>query len=53
MKSPPAASLEQFGKIFQPLFRQMQQERLFSQIDVPFHEGAVAYFGEKGIKATQ
>jgi hypothetical protein len=37
----------------QPLFRQMQTERLFSQIDVPFHEGAVAYFGEKGIKATQ
>ena len=34
----------------QPLFRQMEIERLFSQIDVPFHEGAVAYFREKGIK---
>jgi TRAP transporter TAXI family solute receptor len=37
----------------QPLFRQMQTERLFSQIDVPFHDGAVAYFGEKGIKEAK
>ena len=37
----------------QPLFRQMQTERLFSQIDVPFHPGAVAYFGEKGIKEAR
>ena len=37
----------------QPLFRQMERERLFSPIDVPFHPGAVAYFGEKGIKETQ
>ena len=37
----------------QPLFRQMQTERLFSQIDVPFHDGAVAYFREKGIKEAK
>ncbi|MEA2929042.1 MAG: uncharacterized protein QOG38_1470 [Hyphomicrobiales bacterium] len=37
----------------QPLFRQMETERLFSQIDVPFHDGAVAYFREKGIKETK
>jgi TRAP transporter TAXI family solute receptor len=37
----------------QPLFRQMETERLFSQIDVPFHEGAVAYFREKGIKEAK
>jgi TRAP transporter TAXI family solute receptor len=37
----------------QPLFRQMQTERLFSQIDVPFHDGAIAYFGEKGIKEAK
>jgi len=37
----------------QPLFRQMERERLFSQIDVPFHPGAVAYFGEKGIKENK
>jgi uncharacterized protein len=37
----------------QPLFRQMETERLFSQIDVPFHDGAVAYYREKGIKETK
>jgi TRAP transporter TAXI family solute receptor len=37
----------------QPLFRQMETERLFSQIDVPFHDGAVAYFREKGIKEAK
>jgi TRAP transporter TAXI family solute receptor len=37
----------------QPLFRQMERDRLFSQIDVPFHAGAVAYFGEKGIKENK
>jgi hypothetical protein len=25
----------------------------FSQIDVPFHTGSVAYFGEKGIKENK
>jgi TRAP transporter TAXI family solute receptor len=37
----------------QPLFRQMETERLFSQIDVPFHDGAVAYYREKGIKEVK
>jgi TRAP transporter TAXI family solute receptor len=37
----------------QPLFRAMTRERLFSQIDVPFHPGAVAYFGEQGIKEAK
>lgn len=37
----------------QPLFKQMETERLFSQIDVPFHDGAVAYFREKGIKEVK
>ena len=37
----------------QPLFRQMETERLFSQIDVPFHDGAVAYFREKGIREVK
>jgi uncharacterized protein len=37
----------------QPLFRQMETERLFSQIDVPFHDGAVAYYREKGIKEAK
>ena len=33
----------------QPLFKEMQTERLYSNIDVPYHEGAIAYFREKGI----
>jgi TRAP transporter TAXI family solute receptor len=33
----------------QPLFRELQTERLYSSIDVPYHEGAIAYFREKGI----
>jgi uncharacterized protein len=37
----------------QPLFKQMETDRLFNQIDVPFHDGAVAYFREKGIKETK
>jgi len=34
----------------QPMFREMALERLFTHIDVPFHAGAVAYYGEKNIK---
>jgi TRAP transporter TAXI family solute receptor len=37
----------------QPLFRAMERDRLFSQIDVPFHDGAISYFKEQGIKETQ
>jgi TRAP transporter TAXI family solute receptor len=37
----------------QPLFRQMNPAHMFVQIDVPFHEGAAAYYAEKGIKETK
>ena len=37
----------------QPLFNEMDAERLFNKINVPYHDGAVAYFKEKGIKETQ
>ncbi|MCZ7660604.1 MAG: TAXI family TRAP transporter solute-binding subunit [Xanthobacteraceae bacterium] len=37
----------------QPLFRQMKPERLFTKVDVPYHDGAVAYFREKGIKEAR
>jgi len=33
----------------QPLFRQFDQARMFSDIEVPYHDGAIAYFKEKGI----
>jgi uncharacterized protein len=33
----------------QPLFKDMQSARLYSHIDVPYHDGAIAYFREKGI----
>jgi uncharacterized protein len=36
-----------------PLFRAMKTARLFNNVDVPFHDGAVAYFNEKGIKPGQ
>jgi len=32
------------------LFRTMNPERLYTKIDVPFHDGAIAYFREKGLK---
>ena len=31
----------------------MKTERMFNQIDVPYHEGAIAYFKEKGIQETK
>jgi len=37
----------------QPLFKDMTQERLYNNFDVPFHPGAIAYFNEKGIKETK
>jgi TRAP-type uncharacterized transport system substrate-binding protein len=36
-----------------PLFRGMKPERMFHQIDVPYHDGAIAYFREKGIQETR
>jgi TRAP transporter TAXI family solute receptor len=36
-----------------PQFRAMDVNHMFHNIGVPFHEGAVAYFHEKGIKETQ
>lgn len=35
-----------------PLFRGMQTERLYNDIKVPYHDGAIAYFKEKDIKET-
>lgn len=32
------------------LFRTMDPQRLFTRIDVPFHDGAAAYYREKNIK---
>jgi len=34
----------------QPLFRGMDVQRLWTDIGVPFHDGAIAYYREKGIK---
>lgn len=36
-----------------PLFRGMRTERMFNQIGVPYHEGALAYFKEQGIQETK
>jgi TRAP transporter TAXI family solute receptor len=33
----------------QPLFKELKIERLYSDINVPYHEGALAYFRDKGI----
>jgi TRAP transporter TAXI family solute receptor len=34
-----------------PLFRRFQPERMYSsKLHVPYHEGAIAYFKEKGVK---
>src|SRR5262249_34375519 len=37
----------------QPLFQDMRTERMYKQIDVPYHEGAVAFFRERGISAIK
>lgn len=34
----------------QPLFKELQVDRMHSAIDVPYHDGALAYFKEKNIK---
>jgi TRAP transporter TAXI family solute receptor len=34
----------------QPSFQDMKTERLYNDISVPFHPGAIAYYGEKNIK---
>jgi TRAP transporter TAXI family solute receptor len=36
-----------------PLFRGLETARLYNDIKVPYHDGAIAYFKEKGIKETQ
>lgn len=37
----------------QPLFKGMQVDHLYTDIGVPYHEGAIAYYREKGIKMVQ
>jgi TRAP transporter TAXI family solute receptor len=34
----------------QPNFRGLDPQRMYTDIDVPYHEGAVAYYKEKGIQ---
>jgi uncharacterized protein len=36
-----------------PLFKLLDVSRMYNDIEVPYHEGAKAYFDEKGIKQTQ
>jgi uncharacterized protein len=36
-----------------PLFKGMQIQRIYSDIEVPYHDGAKAYFAEKGVKEVQ
>ena len=36
-----------------PLFKAMDVARMYNDIDVPYHDAAKAYFGEKGIKETK
>lgn len=36
-----------------PLFKGMDLSRLYNDIEVPYHDGAKAYFTEKGIKETK
>ena len=36
-----------------PLFMGMDVARLYNDIEVPYHDGAKAYYGEKGIKETK
>jgi hypothetical protein len=33
-----------------PLFKSMEVNRMFTDIEVPYHDGAKAYYNEKGIK---
>ncbi len=43
---------DMLGQI-QPLFKDLKAERLYTQINVPYHDGAIAYFRDKGIKPTE
>jgi uncharacterized protein len=36
-----------------PLFKEMDVARMFNDIEVPYHDGARAYYAEKGIKETK
>jgi TRAP-type uncharacterized transport system substrate-binding protein len=36
-----------------PLFRGMDVKVLYSDIEVPYHDGAKGYYAEKGIKETK
>jgi hypothetical protein len=59
----PAARVKQITAIIaenqdalakgQPLFRQMERSRLFTNFNVPYHPGAIAYYKEKGIAETK
>ncbi len=37
----------------QPLYKDMTNDRLYVDIKVPYHPGAIAYFNEKGIKLAK
>ena len=36
----------------QPSFGGLDPQRMWNKIDVPYHDGAIAYYREKGIKET-
>jgi TRAP transporter TAXI family solute receptor len=36
-----------------PLFKGMDPARVYTDIEVPYHDGAIAYYKDKGIKETQ
>ena len=36
-----------------PLFKSMEINRMFTDIEVPYHDGAKAYYAEKGLKETK
>ena len=36
-----------------PLFKSMEVNRMFTDIEVPYHDGAKAYYAEKGIKEAK
>jgi TRAP transporter TAXI family solute receptor len=37
----------------QPSFRGLDPQRMYTDVNVPFHDGAIAYYGEKGIAKRQ
>jgi TRAP transporter TAXI family solute receptor len=43
-----AANKEALGAAH-PLFRQLQPDRMFTAVDVPYHDGSAAYYREKNI----